>query len=189
MSKDITLQELAKTVHKGWPSERKDCPEILHPYWNYRECISLENGLLFKDDRLIVPEAERCQILELLHYGHYGIKRTQDRAKESVFWPDISRDIENKVKDCAICQENSVSQMKEPMHSHDVPKGPWMKLGIDLFEHYKKHYILIVDYFSKFPIIRKLYSLSTSTVISELKGIFSENGIPEVIISDGGPQF
>ena len=121
-SKDITLQELAKTVHKGWPSERKDCPEILHPYWNYRECISLENGLLFKDDRLIVPEAERCQILELLHYGHYGIKRTQDRAKESVFWPDISRDIENKVKDCAICQENSTSQTKEPMHSHDVPK-------------------------------------------------------------------
>ena len=121
------------------------------------------------DYRLIVPEAERCQILELLHYGHYGIKRTQDRAKESVLGPDISRDIENKVKDRAICQENSTSQIKEPMHSHDVPKKPWMKLGIDLFEHHKKYYILIVDYFSKFPIIRKLHSLSTGTVISELK--------------------
>ena len=188
-SKDVTLQELAKIVHRGWPSERKDCPEILHLYWNYRECISLENGLLFKDNRLIVPEAERCQILELLHYGHYGIKRTQDRAKESVFWPDITRDIENKVKDCTICQENSSSQPKEPMHSHDIPKGPWMKLGIDLFEHNKKHYILLVDYFSKFPIIRRLHSRNTGTVINELKGIFSENGIPKTIISDGGPQF
>ena len=188
-SKDTTLQELAKLVHKGWPKERKSCPEILHPYWNYRECISVENGLLFKDDRLIVPETERNQILELLHYGHYGIKCTQDRAKESVFWPDITKDIENKVKDCMICQQNSNSQAKEVMQSHDIPKGPWIKLGVDLFEHSKKHYLLIVDYFSKFPIIRKLHSLSTGQVISELKGIFSENGIPETLISDGGPQF
>ena len=88
-----------------------------------------------------------------------------------------------------ICQDNSSSQPKEPMHSHNVPKGSSIKLGIDLFEHNMKHYILIVDYFSKFPIIHKLHSLSTGTVISELKEIFSENGIPEVIISDGGPQF
>ena len=96
-SKDVTLQELAKFMHKIWPREQKSCPEIQHPYWNYRECISAENCLLFKDDRLIVPETERNQILELLHYG---IKGTQDRAKESVFWTDITKDIENKVKDC-----------------------------------------------------------------------------------------
>ena len=45
------------------------------------------------------------------------------------------------------------------------------------------------DYFSKFPFILKLHSLSTGTVINELEGLFSDNGIPEVIISDGGPQF
>ena len=186
---DITLQELAKYVHKGWPKEQKDCPEILQQYWTYRECISMENGLLFKDDRLIVPEVERSHILDLLHYGHYGIKHTQDRAKESVFWPGITKDIENKVKDCAICQQNATSQTKETMHSHDVPRGPWIKLGVDLFEHNKKQYLLVVDYFSKFPIIRKLHSLSTGAVISELKEIFGENGIPDTLITDGGPQF
>ena len=154
-SNDITLQELARHVHRGWPREQKDCPEILLPYWTYKECISIENGLLFKDDRLIVPEVEREYILDLLHYGHYGIKHTQDRARESVFWPGITRDIKNKVKDCVICQQNSTSQTKETMYPHDIPKGPWMKLGIDLFEH-KKQYLLVVDYFSKFPIIRKI---------------------------------
>ena len=58
-----------------------------------------------------------------------------------------------------------------------------------LFKHNKRQYLLIVDYFSKFPFIHKLHSLSTGTVINELKGLFSENGIPEVVISDGGPQF
>ena len=46
-----------------------------------------------------------------------------------------------------------------------------------------------MDYFSELPFIRRLHSLSTGTVINEFKGLFSKNGIPEVIISDGGPQF
>ena len=104
-------------MHKRWPREQKDCPEFLHPYWTYRECISLENSLLFKDNRLIVPKAERDQILELLQYGHYGIHHTQGRARESVFWPGITKDIESKVKDCMICQENAPNQTKESLHS------------------------------------------------------------------------
>ena len=117
--RDIILQE-----YKGWSREQKDYPEILHPYLTYRECISLENGLLFKDNRLIVPKAERDQILELLHYGHYGINCKQNRARESVFWPGITKDIESKVKDCMICLENAPSQTKEILHSHEVPRGP-----------------------------------------------------------------
>ena len=85
------------------------------------------------------------------------------------------------MKDCTICQENVLSQTKEIMQPHEVPRGPWIKLGMDLFEHNKRQYLLIVDYFSKFPFIRKLHSLSTGTVINELKGLFSENGIPEVL--------
>ena len=164
--RDITLQKLAKTVHKGCPREQKDSPEILHPHWTYREYISLENGLLFKDNRLIVSKEEREQILELLHSGCYRIKHTQDRTKESVFWPGTTKDIERKVKDCTIYQENALSQTKEIMHSHEVPRGSWIKLGIDLFEHNKRQYLLIVDYFSKFPFICKLHNLSTGTVIN-----------------------
>ena len=81
------------------------------------------------------------------------------------------------MKDCLICQENSPSQSTDHIHSHGAPRGPWVKLGVDLFKH-KKQCILIVDYFSKFSIICRLHRLSTGTLINELKGIFSENGIP-----------
>ena len=49
---DPTLQLLTQYTHQGWPESCKDCPHELLGYWMYRECISLENGLLFKDNRL-----------------------------------------------------------------------------------------------------------------------------------------
>ena len=73
---DSTCRDIILEEYKGWSREKKDYPEILHPYWTYRKCISQENGLLFKDNRLIVPKAERDQIPELLHYRHYGINCT-----------------------------------------------------------------------------------------------------------------
>ena len=58
IQKDNTLTRLAEFVHKGWPSEAKDCPRDLQEYWTYRECISFEKGLLFKDNRLKIPQSE-----------------------------------------------------------------------------------------------------------------------------------
>ena len=78
-------------------------------YWMYTECISLENGLLFKDNRLIIPQSECKDTLEPLHYGHYGVKHTTDRVGETVFWPGINDDIKRKVSQCQVCQENSSS--------------------------------------------------------------------------------
>ena len=110
-------------------------------------------------------------------------------ARETVFWPGINDDIQRKVSQCQVCQENSSSLQQETMQSHEVPKAPWTKVGIDLFEYNKQQYLLVVDYNSKFPYTRRLHSPNTSTVINKLKEIFAENGIPETVITDGRPQF
>ena len=92
----------------------------------YRECISLENGLLFKDNRLIIPQSECEDTLELLHYGHYGVNCTSDRARETVFWPGINDDIQRKVSQCLVCQENSSIYSKRLCNLMKCPKhlGP-----------------------------------------------------------------
>jgi len=77
----------------------------------------------------------------------------------------------------------------EPLIPHDVPKRPWHKLGIDLFYLRNENYLLLADYGSKFPIVKKLKTTSSREVINRLKEIFSEHGIPETLISDNGPQF
>ena len=46
----------------------------------------------------------------------------------------------------------------------------------------------MVDYYSRFIEIAKLSSTSSSMVITHLKSIFARHGIPEVVVSDNGPQ-
>ena len=62
---DPTLCSLTKTVHEGWPQCEKDCPEQLLDFWSFRQEISEEDGLLYKNQRLIVPHSERLETLSL----------------------------------------------------------------------------------------------------------------------------
>ena len=70
-----------------------------------------------------------------------------------------------------------------------LPQFPWQQVGADLFELRGEHYLLVVDYFSRFPEVIKLTSTTSTSIIAMLKTIFSRHGIPEIVRSDNGPQF
>ena len=70
-----------------------------------------------------------------------------------------------------------------------LPEFPWQQVGTDLFELKGQHYLLVVDYFSRFPEVIKLASTTCIHVIVMFKAIFSCHGIPEIVRSDNGPQF
>ena len=65
---------------------------------------------------------------------------------------------------------------------------PWHTIGADLFHVNGQWYVLVTDYYSKFPFIRRLSSLKTQAVKAAMMGIFSEHGIPEKLICDNGSQ-
>ena len=90
---DPTLCSLTKTLHKGWPQSRKDCPGQLLDFWSFRQEISEEDGLLYKNQRLIMPHSERLENLKVLHLGHYAVDKMQLRALETAYWPGINKDI------------------------------------------------------------------------------------------------
>ena len=50
-------------------------------------------------------------------------------------------------------------------------------------------YVLVVDYFSRYPKIAKLTNTTSKGVIAALRSMFASNGIPEVLQSDNGPQY
>ena len=186
---DQLLQQLARTIHQGWPDQRSDCPSQLLQFWNYRDELCVEDGMLIKGSRIIVPETLQAEALRQLHCAHQGSEKMKLRAKGVVFWAGINNDIDEMVKSCTICQANKSSNTKETLIPHDVPRRPWYKLGADLFHLDNDTYLLLADYGSKFPIVRKLPNTTSKSVINNLKVIFSEQGIPEILISDNGPQF
>ena len=53
----------------------------------------------------------------------------------------------------------------------------------------RKTYILIIDLFSRFPVVRQLCGESIKLVLDALKDVFSDFGIPETIIIDNGPCY
>ena len=71
----------------------------------------------------------------------------------------------------------------------DLPKYPWQVVGTDLFELNRSNYLLVVDYFSRFPEIIQLTSTTSVRVISTLKSVFLRHGIPEIVRSDIEPQY
>ena len=69
-SKDTTLQLLTKYITNGWPVDQKKIPEVLHPYWNYRDQISMEDSILLKSHRILIPHTLHKEMLDLIHEGH-----------------------------------------------------------------------------------------------------------------------
>ena len=86
--KDPTHNMLKAYVHKGWPSTRKECPEDLWEYWNFRCELTINDGLVTKGDRLVIPQSLRSDVMKKIHTGHQGETKCLLLAKETVFWPD-----------------------------------------------------------------------------------------------------
>ena len=188
-AEDTASGLLMGVVANGWPESRRDCHPLLADYWTYREEIGAENGLLFKGHRLIVPERLHNKVLQTIHEGHFGIEKMQLRVREAVFWPGITADVLQTAQSCKVCRTFSKSQQRQTLMPHEVPQGPWEKIGVDFFEFQSTNYLLIADYYSRFPVIRKVRSTTASATIDTLKQVFSEYGVPKTVMSDNGPPF
>ena len=143
--------------------------------------------MLLKGPRLIIPAELQEEYLSRLHEGHLSASKVQENAKQHMYWTGINADIEDYTKQCQECIKRS-QVAKEPLQPHDIPEGPWRKLGMDYFNFDGNSYVLICDYFSKFPF---LYRARTSfwSLRDCLIDLFSIEGYPDKIVSDNGPPF
>ena len=150
---------------------------------------SIENGILLKSDGILIPKSMQTKTLEKIHYDHQGNDKCKLRSKTCVFWSGINSDIGKIMQQCAVFQELQKSQSAESLMPLEIPVRPWQIVATDIFNLNWHNYLRIVDYYSKYPFIRKSREFSNKEVIDIIKQIFAEQGVPERLISDNGPRF
>ena len=186
---DKELQAVKQVIFHGWPENKCEVPDEVLPYWNVRDELSAYNGIVFKGERIVIPQSLRGELLQILHQSHTGIVKTKQRARERIYWPGLNAQIEDMVNKCSVCLETRPNQTKEPMTIHPIPALPWTKVGTDLFEFDKVNYLLMVDYYSNYIEVFPLPDTKATTVIKHMKMCIARYGIMETLMSDNGPQF
>ena len=184
---DEICKEVITHCQVGWPDKKKLSGNVKQFYSIAAE-LSVENGLLLRAGQLVIPTAMRRDVLKKIHTGHQGITKCRERARQSVWWPGMSKELEEIVTNCQECIKYR-SQRAEPLRPTPLPSLPWQKVGTDLFEWKKSVYLLIIDYYSRWIEVAKLDRPTADSVITHSSSIFARHGIPETVISDNGPQY
>ena len=108
---DEQLTRLKGYINTGFPCKKKNLPTDLHEFWPHKEMLSIESGLITCGTRILVPREMRPEMLQYIHEDHQGKEGCLLRARNTVFWPKMTYDIQQLIEKCMICQEYGKSQL------------------------------------------------------------------------------
>ena len=185
--KDPTCSRVREYCKTQWPG-RDSVPSAVKPYWKVRGQLTLCEDILLYRSRVVVPPTLRRDIMLRIHEGHQGAERCRMRVQQSVWWPAVTSQVKQFVDNCRECAKRA-RQRREPLVPTPLPDYPWQMVGTDLCELKGVHYLVVVDYFSRYPEVHRLTSTTSASIIQVLKAVFARHGIPEVVRSDNGPQY
>ena len=183
------LQALYDVIVNGWADTKIKTPVSVRDFWTSRDELSVMDGVIFKGMRIVIPPTLRPHMLSLIHQSHLGIVKCKQRAREVMYWPGMSSQIEQLINDCDKCATFKNKQSPEPLKLTPVPELPYAVVGCDLFDFESKKYLVVVDMYSRYIDCVELQSQSSYTTIEALKSVFATHGIPKEMRSDNGPQF
>ena len=109
-SQDEQLSRLKGYINTGFPHYKKNLLTDLHEFWPHKEMLSIESGLITCGTRIIVPREMRPDMFQYIHEGHQGKEHCPLRARNTVFWPKMTNDIQQLIEKHMICQEYGKSQ-------------------------------------------------------------------------------
>ena len=166
----------------------KNLPTDLHEFWPHKEMLSIKSGLITCGNRIIMPKEMRPEMLQYIHEGHQGKECCLLRARNTVFWPKMTYDIQQLIEKCMICKEYGKSQ---PLigTTQELPPFPWHTLATDLLYWKWMELLIVADVFSKYILLRRLPNSTSAAMCIELSMIVTELGLPHIMRSDNGPCY
>ena len=185
---------LQKVQEDGFATSKSLEEPFLKPYFAVRDRITVVDGILmysFEDGhlRVIVPQKQRTSVLKTLHSAHQGSDGILRRARQTVYWPGLDRDVQRICAQCKDCIENVPSNTKQELLLSPVPEFPFQNTVSDLFSLSGHHYLIYADRLTGWIELFNYKKDPTSTMIIEsLRGVFHRFGVPMEMSFDGGPD-
>uniref|UniRef100_A0A915L1R1 RNA-directed DNA polymerase n=1 Tax=Romanomermis culicivorax TaxID=13658 RepID=A0A915L1R1_ROMCU len=195
-SKDNVLCLVIKLVNEcGWKANHRQ-DRYLAPYYFVQNDLAVDQGLLLKANRIVVPSKLRRQLMNKVHKRHPGIVRAKIKLHETYWWPGISANLEEMIRYCQGCQDSAKSNPRStiPTDPLPLPKAPWEKIAIDLTgpfatAPYQNRFAIIIDYLSSFPEVRLCPNHTPERTIEFLTELFAHYGDPAFRVSNNGPEY
>lgn len=166
-------------------------------------------GLLRRYDRVFVPcgSAARGEILYSAHddphSGHFGRKRTKTLLQRHWYWDTMTRDVNEYVDSCDICQRTKVKRHRPYglLASLPIASRPWSEISMDFITDLPPScgrdgraydaLLVIIDRYTKFARYFPCLKTITAEQLADLfiDEIYRQYGTPDGITSDRGSVF
>ena len=191
---DTTLQRVMKLTRDGrWPNMQKSDDSSFRSFFNIRNELTIapNEKVLMRGTRIVMPTILQDRAVNLAHEGHQGITKTKSLLREKVWFPGIDKMTEAAIKRCVPCQAAIPQTTYEPLKMTPLPETPWCELSTDFYGPLPsgEYLLVIIDDYSRFPVVELVRSTSANTVIPVLDKVLSTFGTPDILKSDNGAPF
>ena len=157
--------------------------------------LRIENGVLRKSGRPVVPASLRHFVVSELHNtGHFGVDKTYSLLRDRFFWPNMYKYVSMFVGLCETCQKTKcdTNPPKAPLLPMVIPSAPMQFISLDIAhmpvdDDGYQYLLLIGDIFSKYIAAVALRDQTAKSIVRA----FSNNwiyahGNPYYLLSDQG---
>jgi len=181
IKRDAILLKIQQTLEKG--------KSLVPLSYNDSE-FSLQNNIIFKKDRVVIPNTLRKRVLKELHTGHAGTVRMKQLSRNYCWWPRMDKDIESITKNCEACNTFSNNPNYKIKHCWEAASSPFERVHIDFAGPFLGHvFLVMVDAYTKWPEVHITKNMLASNTISKCREIFTNFGLPQTVVSDNGRTF
>ena len=117
--------------------------------------------------------------------------RCKQRLRSKLWWSEMDKPLEEKIRCCHSCQLVGHSPGPEPVKPTSLPKEPWSKLAIDVCGPFPtgEQIVVLTDYYSRWPEIKILPSVTSRNILIRLFSVFATHGFHAEIKSDNASYF
>ena len=190
---DPVLSKVIEFITTGRWNEAYGKAEF-QPYVNVKSelAVDADCSVVLLQTRLIIPASLQQRVVDIAHAAHMGIEKTTSLIRTKCWFPRLHALVDKTVRSCIACQCNTPeTRTMAPLQMSQLPKSVWTELSADFTGPMPdgSYLLIIVDEYSRFPLVEIVNSTSADTVIPVFEKVFATFGNVQQLKTDNGPPW